>query len=373
MADTAAPKDAPLREVQIEALVAMRIIKHSTATFPTPATGFLVGMDVGSQLQITNSFQFPTALPESSSSQDPYHQADAATIAAAAPRAKSNVAYQNEMIKFLREVNVDAQGVGWYLSTNMGNFINQNFIENQNFYQRAAEEKTVALVFDASKTSQGSLSLKAYRLSPSFVTAFREGKFTTESLQKSNLRYQDILIELPIKIHNSHLLTAFLHQLPQQPPKKTALDFPSSLASLSHHPELSTAPLAPNFETLDLAIDPFLEKSCDLLLDSIESHQSEQNNAQYYQRSLAREQAKVTQWQQKRKQENALRAQQKQPPLPEDEWQKLFKLPTEPSRLEALLVGRQIEQYARQVDGFSAVVSAKMFGVKGNLLPGELD
>lgn len=180
MADTAAAKDTPLREVQIEALVAMRIIKHSTATFPTPATGFLVGMDVGSQLQITNSFQFPTAALESSSSQDPYHQADAATIAAAAPRAKSNVAYQNEMIKFLREVNVDAQGVGWYLSTNMGNFINQNFIENQNFYQRAAEEKTVALVFDASKTSQGSLSLKAYRLSPSFTTALREGKFTTE-------------------------------------------------------------------------------------------------------------------------------------------------------------------------------------------------
>lgn len=180
-------------------------------------------------------------------------------------------------------------------------------------------------------------------------------------------------MELPITIHNSHLLTAFLHQLPQQPPQKTAPDFPTSLARLSHNPDLSESPLNPNFETLDLAIDPFLEKTCDLLLDSIELHQSEQNNAQYYQRSLAREQAKVTQWQQKRKSENALRAQQKQPLLPEDEWQKLFKLPTEPSRLEALLVGRQIEQYARQVDGFSAVVSAKMFGVKGNLLPGELE
>jgi len=36
-----------------------------------------------------------------------------------------------------------------------------------------------------------------------------------------------------------------------------------------------------------------------------------------------------------------------------------------------MLVGRQVEQYARQVDGFSAVVSGKMFGVRGNLLPGE--
>ena len=134
---------------------------------------------------------------------------------------------------------------------------------------------------------------------------------------------------------------------------------------------MSAHPLAPNLDSLDLSVDPFLEKTCDLLLESIETHQTEQNNAQYYQRSLAREQAKIQGWQQKRKQENALRAQQKQPPLPEDEWQKLFKLPVEPSRLELLLVGRQVEQYARQADGFAATVSAKMFGVKGNLLPGE--
>ena len=107
------------------------------------------------------------------------------------------------------------------------------------------------------------------------------------------------------------------------------------------------------------------------MLDAIEAHTQEQNNASYYQRSLAREQAKIKQWQDKRKAENVLRGQQKQPLLPEDEWQKLFKLPTEPSRLEAMLVGRQVEQYARQVDGFSAVVSGKMFGVRGNLLPGE--
>lgn len=31
-----------------------------------------------------------------------------------------------------------------------------------------------------------------------------------------------------------------------------------------------------------------------------------------------------------------------QPPLPEDEWIKLFKLPAEPSRLDSLLVSGQI-------------------------------
>jgi len=61
----------------------------------------------------------------------------------------------------------------------------------------------------------------------------------------------------------------------------------------------------------------------------------------------------------------------KQAPLAEDEWQSLFKLPTEPSRLEIMLNSRQIEQYARQVDGFAGTVSGKMFAIRSQLLPGQ--
>lgn len=118
-----------------------------------------------------------------------------------------------------------------------------------------------------------------------------------------------------------------------------------------------------------MAIDPFLEKTCDLLLESIESHYSDLNNFQFYQRQLGREQAKITQWQTKRKAENAQRTASKQPLLPEDEWQRLFKLPQEPSRLEGMLNAKQVEQYSKQVDGFTANVSAKMFAVRENLLP----
>lgn len=124
-------------------------------------------------------------------------------------------------------------------------------------------------------------------------------------------------------------------------------------------------------DTLDLSLDPFLEKSADLMLDTLDSHHIETNNASYYQRSLAREQTKITAWQTKRKAENAARTASKQPLLPEDEWQRLFKLPSEPSRLEMLLNSGQVEQYARQVDGFSGTVSGKMFAVRGNLVREE--
>ena len=187
-------------------------------------------------------------------------------------------------------------------------------------------------------------------------------------MQKSKLSYKDVLVELPLIVHNSHLLTSFLHQLPSKPAVKE-LEFPSSLAALNR--DAPPMPLYPNLDSLDLSIDPFLEKTCDLLLDSIESHYTELNNHQYYQRQLAREQTKITAWQTKRKAENAARVAAKQTPLPEDEWQRLFKLPQEPSRLEGMLNARQVEQYSRQVDGFTANVSGKMFAVKSNLLPGD--
>jgi translation initiation factor 3 subunit H len=186
---TIPPLDSPFKEVQLSALVVMRIIKHSTTAFPNPATGCLVGMDIPQQqrLEITNSFPYPasnldntTGQPGSTNPTDPYHAADQASLALAAPRAKSSVAYQNEMIKYLREVNVDAQGVGWYVSCSMGNFVNSAFVENQAFFQRAQDEKTIALVFDVGRSSQGGLSLKAYRLSDKFMAAHKEGKFTTE-------------------------------------------------------------------------------------------------------------------------------------------------------------------------------------------------
>jgi translation initiation factor 3 subunit H len=157
----------------------MKVVKHCASSFPTTATGSIVGMDVNNTLQITNCFPFPTTDVAVSESHPNDHM-NASNAAAAAPRAKSNVAYQNEMIKYLREVNVDANNVGWYTSANMGNFVNASMIENQYHYQKEVNERTVALVHDVSRSSQGALSLRAFRLSPNFMAAYKEGKFTTE-------------------------------------------------------------------------------------------------------------------------------------------------------------------------------------------------
>lgn len=132
-------------------------------------------MDKESVLEITNTFPFPTV----DASATDGHQNDVSQLAAAAPRQKANITYQNEMIRHLKEVNVDANNVGWYTSATMGNFVNLSFIENQFHYQKD-NENTVALVYDASKSSQGNLTLRAFRLTNNFMAAYKEGKFTTE-------------------------------------------------------------------------------------------------------------------------------------------------------------------------------------------------
>ena len=160
--------------------VVMKIVKHCSASFPTAATGSLVGMDNDGLLEVTNTFPFPTADLSGLDSAPGSHQSnDASSLAAAAPRAKANIVYQNDMIRHLKEVNVDANNVGWYTSAAMGNFVNIGFIENQYHYQRE-NDKAIALVHDVSRSSQGALSLRAFRLTPNFVNAYKEGKFTTE-------------------------------------------------------------------------------------------------------------------------------------------------------------------------------------------------
>jgi translation initiation factor 3 subunit H len=156
--------------------VAIKLATASGKSFPSVATGSLVGMEKNGVLEITNSFPFPETAAAANDGQSD----SASNLAASAPRAKQNIAYSNEMIKFLREVNVDANNVGWFTSTSMGNFVNLQTIENQYFYQNAPNEKTVALVYDVSRSSQGAMNLRAYRLSPAFMTAYKEGKFTTE-------------------------------------------------------------------------------------------------------------------------------------------------------------------------------------------------
>ena len=116
--------------------VVLKIIKHCQQALPAFVTGQLLGLDVGPTLEVTNSFPFPgkeSVNGESSAMDD-----DASSE------------YQIEMMRCLREVNVDNNTVGWYQSTYFSSFIDEQCVETQFNYQSNLKN-CVVLIFDPSR------------------------------------------------------------------------------------------------------------------------------------------------------------------------------------------------------------------------------
>lgn len=305
----------------------LKIVKHVYEHYPVQVCGQLLGfeeLEDTKELNISYSFPFPSIAND--------------TEGNASVRSKGMIKYQNDMIDHLKEVNVDANPAGWYVSGNMGRFFNQAVIENLLSYQNTNPE-SVMLVHDVSKSAQSGFSLKAYRLSPAYLAVRKEGKFTTGNLTKNELSYHTIFEELPVKVSNSHLVTLYLQ-------------------SIEHKPD---------YDHLNISIDSYLEKNIEGIFDSVDDFYYDQSNYNYYQRQMSREKTKVQQWQQKRKAENNARQQQGKQPLSTEEWKSLFKLPDEPSRVENLLISGQIDQYCNQIEEFGSSITPKLFAAQKNL------
>ena len=74
--------------------VVLKIIKHCKENLPNLVTGQLLGLDIGSTLEVTNCFPYPNRGVEEEDGED-------------------DGMYQLEMMRCLRDVNVDNNHVGW--------------------------------------------------------------------------------------------------------------------------------------------------------------------------------------------------------------------------------------------------------------------
>ncbi|XP_010187439.1 PREDICTED: eukaryotic translation initiation factor 3 subunit H [Mesitornis unicolor] len=190
--------------------VVLKIIKHyqEEGQGNEVVQGVLLGLVVDDRLEITNCFPFPQ------------HTEDDADF--------DEVQYQMEMMRSLRHVNIDHLHVGWYQSTYYGSFVTRALLDSQFSYQHAIEE-SVVLIYDPIKTAQGSLSLKAYRLTPKLMEVCKEKDFSPEALKKANIAYENMFEEVPIVIKNSYLINVMLWELE----KKSAVADRHELLSLA--------------------------------------------------------------------------------------------------------------------------------------------
>ncbi len=84
------------------------------------------------------------------------------------------------MCQHLQSFNMDYLIVGWYQSAHMSSFYTEDLIRGQYNYQREFPE-AVLLIYDPTERASGNLSLKAYRLSASFMACFEGEDFSPAS------------------------------------------------------------------------------------------------------------------------------------------------------------------------------------------------
>merc|ERR1712180_86718 len=299
-------KGAKIEAVQVEGLVALKIIKHCFEEGASEiAQGVLLGLLVDTKLEITNCFPYPRTDDEE----------------------YDEVHYQIEMMRKLRDVNVDHFHVGWYQSTFLGSFLNKNFAES------------VVLVYDPLSTHQGMVSFKAYRLTDKLMNLYKSGEknFTPEGLAAKGISFDNLFEEVPVIVKNSNLMNALLCEVE----------------------ETSSLPNRENF--LSLATGSYLEKSVHLLIEGVDELCQDAQKLHNYQRNYARQQQQIDAYRQRRQQENDLRTQRGEAPLPDEDITKVFRPIQPPSRLDNLLSAAQIGTYTEQLNEFSSQSFAKLF------------
>lgn len=282
----------PVRVVQLDGLVLLKMIKHCTENVPEVVTGQLVGLDVEDKLEVTNCFPMPMDANDEETDE-----------------------YQLEMMKSFRSVNVDNNTVGWYQSALLGSWHNASVIETQYGYQKEIPN-SVVVVYDPFRTSQGRLALKAYRLTKNFMEMYLGGDLSSQGFAKFSVDHNSIFEEIPIKVHNSHLVHGFLYELQE----KGSMNCEA--------------------ERLHMSSGPFLEKTLGVLSGCVDEYASEQSKFQYQQRLIARN---------KRATDDA------------EGGGEPAKAAQQPSRLETFLLANQLSNYCDQVQSASKNCFSKLY------------
>jgi len=309
------PDEKPVTEVHIEGLALLKIVKHCQESLPQLSSGSLLGLaqDNG-VLEITHSFPFPDSTDNKASAGD--DDENTALI--------DGHEFQLEMMRMLREVNVDNNCVGWYQSMYLGSYSTHSLVENQLSYQTDLSPNAVVILYDPIQTSHGNLVLKCYRLTQNCIDVKAQNKNTF-------LDPKLIFEQLPIKIINSSLVQGFLYDV-----------------SDGKHGDYNAYDTT--FDRLDLSTSPYLEKHLEFLCTWVDDLITEQHKFQYYTRSLSRNEKKFRSGNQ-----NASGKKK------EEELQAAWSANEAPRRMESLLISNQIRTYCDQMDKFAGGGFGKLY------------
>uniref|UniRef100_A0A7S0X132 Eukaryotic translation initiation factor 3 subunit H n=1 Tax=Chlamydomonas leiostraca TaxID=1034604 RepID=A0A7S0X132_9CHLO len=318
---SAANKDV-VKQVEINGQTILKILQHCNEALPQLVTGQLLGLDVGQTLEVTDCFPFPASVATEDGEDD-----------------AAGASYQLDMMRCLREVNVDNNTVGWYQSATMGTFQTAELIETfVNYHENI--KKCVCIIYDPQRSQRGALALRAIRLKDSFIELYKQDKMTAKELREAAISWKDVFVDIPIKVANSSLTQALIAEL-----------------------EPDNVSTAGDVDRLNLSVQPFLEKNIQSLIDCVDDMINEQQKVTMYHKNVARQAQQQAAWLAKRRQENQARRAAGEELLPEED-PTLFKPMPEPSLLDTYLITSQISTYADQLNLAATQTLEKLYVVE---------
>jgi len=255
------------------------------------------------------------------------------------------------MMRALKAVNVEVNPAGWYTtsSTNSGSSFLTPTVVDQQMHQQQTNPTSVCIVFDAARTTNGKLALKAFRLTDTYMASHsKHGGHSTNasshqpSAAKPITVWSDLLEEVPIRVHNSHLVHAFLYEVRNDPA------------------------ISCDVERLSLSANQSIDKNLELVSGSIEEYANEQTRYTYYLKHVHRQKQQQQLYFQKQREENELRQSVGKPPLPEEDLSKnpLFKPLARPSRMENFVISNKINMLCSHITSASKLDFNKMLVVE---------
>lgn len=278
-----APTRAKIKQVQLDGLVLLKIAKHCKDSAPEPVNGVLLGLDVDGVMEVTNCF------PDLDDDQ---------LIASYG--------------------NIDKNKCGWYQSRFSSSF-NQFLVKSQVDWQKTLPNRVV-LVYDPTRATRGQLGIVAYRLTDEFMELSNTGDYSYTNFAKFGVDSSNIFEEIPIKLHNSHLVHGFLYELREQRSMSCTTD--------------------------RLSFDPFssVKKDLTFLSQRIDEYEHEQHKFHSGLRDATRKRAELAK---RRTAENEQRAADGKELLPVDDLS--VASASIPSRQNSYLIANQISQRAQEV------------------------
>jgi len=223
----------------------------------------------------------------------------------------------------------------------LGSFLDAGIVETQHSYQQHIPN-SVCVVYDPFRTADGYLALKAYRLTEPFMALFEKQTFGCKAFSRESMDSRDIFEEIPIQVHNAHLVHAFLYELRED--KAMSCDY----------------------DRLNLFSNPYLQKNLEIMANCIDDFALEQNKFQAQQRQAQRLKQQQQQFLVQKKEERSKAESHGQELPPEDNSKNpLFQPQPEPSRLETFLISNQIQHYADHLIATATASFNKLYLIEG--------